>query len=560
VANKILFSVYTLACFLASERVLAAEAAAPLIYTPQKASDYAAIPLPKQAQQQKAGAPIAARAVASATPAPSAKDKEQPTANKAGKTQVFHTGATPAATHKAGEPIPLHQIVEEALVATPEIAIAKERVIQAEAGLDEAIAPFRPQVDLRSVLSREYNNPFRSIEDSTVSESARPGYSTSQEYGLTVRQNLYDGGSKSAALEERLASRTVVKRNQAKIFQEVAIRTTASYINVWRLQDQLKSVNSNLVRLRRLHSILQSRVRQGDASEAESTYMAGRILGLEQQVKGIEASLEEAWIALGRYTGARRQIDAVLPYDMYQISIPDQKAFEDALIQNADQNNISLRIAREEIEVLKYRKISEYGKSRPTVDALVEGNRAKDVGGNTGMDKLVAARLQLNFRLYDGGLNAAGQRRLASQIRAAGYEFDTQKQDMLQALRKALSDISNLSKQIVLSEQEYKAHTELYTAYEKQFKLGDLDLIVIADNIEKIQQASLRRSMLQSDYAFAVIEVLYQTGQAERYLRSDNPNARTEILQNLGFSVAASENKLPQNLHFISLPLIFSRD
>jgi adhesin transport system outer membrane protein len=443
-----------------------------------------------------------------------------------------------------GEVVSLHLILEDAMAAMPEVAIARERLEEARAGVDEARAAYRPTADIRGVLSREYNSPFRTRSSSGTDTFSGSGYNNSGQATFNARQNIYDGGSKSAAFAERKKAEEVTQFSRDKINQEVVVRTTAAYINSWRLQGQIGFLEENRSRLEHLHAILQSRVKKGDASKAEATYMEGRILGLSQQIKTAQASLEEAWIALGRYTGVQRRIKSILPDDMYSITIPDTLMMQDNLIRAAEQNNFDLKIAKGEIEVLERRKRAEYGKSLPSLDALLDGDQSRDVGGDTGIVKSAAARLQLSYRLYDGGLNSAGQRKLLSQIRSARFDLDIKRQDMLQSVRKGLSDLESLTEQIRLADKEYETHIKLYAAYERQFKLGELDLIVIADNVEKIQQASLRRVGLRSDYAFAIVDLLSQAGQAEPYLRGDDSSARRNILQSLGFSLTEQSGQL----------------
>lgn len=443
-----------------------------------------------------------------------------------------------------GEVVSLHLILEDAMAAMPEVAIARERLEEARAGVDEARAAYRPTADIRGVLSREYNSPFRTRSSSGTDTFSGSGYNNSGQATFNARQNIYDGGSKSAAFAERKKAEEVTQFSRDKINQEVVVRTTAAYINSWRLQGQIGFLEENRSRLEHLHAILQSRVKKGDASKAEATYMEGRILGLSQQIKTAQASLEEAWIALGRYTGVQRRIKSILPDDMYSITIPDTLMMQDNLIRAAEQNNFDLKIAKGEIEVLERRKRAEYGKSLPSLDALLDGDQSRDVGGDTGIVKSAAARLQLSYRLYDGGLNSAGQRKLLSQIRSARFDLDIKRQDMLQSVRKGLSDLESLTEQIRLADKEYETHIKLYAAYERQFKLGELDLIVIADNVEKIQQASLRRVGLRSDYAFAIVDLLSQAGQAEPYLRGDDSSARRNILQSLGFILTEQSGQL----------------
>ena len=442
-----------------------------------------------------------------------------------------------------GEVIALHLVLEDAMAAMPEVAIARERLEEARAGVDEARAAYRPTADIKGVLSREYNNPFRTRTSSSETFSGS-GYNNSGQMSFNARQNIYDGGSKSAAFAERKKAEEVTQFSREKINQEVVVRTTAAYINSWRLQGQIEFLEENRNRLEHLHKILQSRVKKGDASTAEATYMEGRILGLSQQIKTAQASLEEAWIALGRYTGVQRRIKSVLPDDMYNITMPDTLMIQDNIIRAAEKNNFDLKMAKGEIEVLERRKRAEYGKSLPSLDALLDGDQSRDVGGDTGIEKTAAARLQLSYRLYDGGLNSAGQRKLLSQIRSARFDLDIKRQDMLQAVRKGLSDLESLTEQIRLADKEYETHLTLYAAYERQFRLGELDLIVIADNVEKIQQASLRRVGLRSDYAFAVVDLLSQAGQAESYLRGDSPPTRRGILQSLGFGLTEQVGQL----------------
>lgn len=506
-----------------TQAVQASEVPAPAEAVPDSSPE-AAAEAPREA------APVEAVAVAVTAPEPAKSSSAE--------------AATVPTRGADGEVVSLHLILEDAMAAMPEVAIARERLEEARAGVDEARAAYRPTADIRGVLSREYNSPFRTRSSSGTDTFSGSGYNNSGQATFNARQNIYDGGSKSAAFAERKKAEEVTQFSREKINQEVVVRTTAAYINSWRLQGQIGFLEENRTRLEHLHAILQSRVKKGDASKAEATYMEGRILGLSQQIKTAQASLEEAWIALGRYTGVQRRIKSILPDDMYSITIPDTLMMQDNLIRAAEQNNFDLKIAKGEIEVLERRKRAEYGKSLPSLDALLDGDQSRDVGGDTGIVKSAAARLQLSYRLYDGGLNSAGQRKLLSQIRSARFDLDIKRQDMLQSVRKGLSDLESLTEQIRLADKEYETHIKLYAAYERQFRLGELDLIVIADNVEKIQQASLRRVGLRSDYAFAIVDLLSQAGQAEPYLRGDDSSARRNILQSLGFILTEQSGQL----------------
>jgi NodT family efflux transporter outer membrane factor (OMF) lipoprotein len=181
----------------------------------------------------------------------------------------------------------LQALVNDALAGSPDLAIAIERVTQAEAQVRIAGASLFPSLNLGAGTStRETSTSGRS----STSNSSNVALSASYELDLWGR-NAAGVRSVDASLRA-----TTYDRDTARLTLIAGVAT--GYFQVLSLRDRLATARENLAIAERVQTLVGSRARNGvasalDVSRQEATVLAQRasLLPLEQQERQTLAAL-----------------------------------------------------------------------------------------------------------------------------------------------------------------------------------------------------------------------------------------------------------------------------
>lgn len=181
----------------------------------------------------------------------------------------------------------LKQLVDAALAGSPDLAVATERVKQAEAQVRIAGASLFPTIDFGGGTSS------RSTSDShgsTTSNATSATLSASYELDLWGRNRAGVNAAKSSL------QATAFDRDTARLTLISGVAT--SYFEVLSLRSRLSVANENLSIAERVRDLVAARARNGaasalDVSRQEATVLSQRaaLMPLEQQEKQTLAAL-----------------------------------------------------------------------------------------------------------------------------------------------------------------------------------------------------------------------------------------------------------------------------
>lgn len=468
-----------------------AQAAAPSPPSPpQPVAEQMSTLIPEPADAPQAKPPAA--------PAPEPAPKE--TAKKAETPKDYTLQPKP----EKGKSLTLEEVIAMAIKNSPERDIAAQQVVQAKSAVDEARSNYFPQVSVRAEAGREFNDPFAI----TTGATNRSGYNYANNTTLNMRQMLYDGFITRETVQQRMQLVESSQLSKAKITEELIKSTTEVYMELYQYQQVVAASAENLAALRDIAKLIDIRLKAGDASKAEKNYMQARVAAAEQSYITSQAALKDAFSALTYLIGPVEEFDAVPPsLSEYMTSDPDE------IIQKAVTKSTDIRIVDSDQKAAEHDLSAAKGRFMPELDLVLDGNHGEDLGGDSGTRDFGSAKVQVSYKIFDGGLRSATTQRQQAKIREVEARQNRVKREITQNVKRDYNKQQTAVKELQVAEQEIVANTELEVLYRKQFKSGDIDISNLVESQERIFSARMKKYKLESDMVNVTFALLRSTAE-----------------------------------------------
>ena len=176
--------------------------------------------------------------------------------------------------------ISLSQAIENALNASPEVSITKEKTYQAEQALKYAKGDLYPQISITSKTGRTYKDManHRSEDDPMGTDA----YMNSDDNYLKINQYLFDGFKTPAEIEKKEVEYLISRHNASIIYIDITKQITKAYLEIHvnsKLLEEIDTLSNRLQELKRKMDILQA---EGRANKTMQKYVSARISRVEQ--------------------------------------------------------------------------------------------------------------------------------------------------------------------------------------------------------------------------------------------------------------------------------------
>jgi adhesin transport system outer membrane protein len=394
----------------------------------------------------------------------------------------------------------LFEVIRRAILESPERRAARAQIQQAVASVDEARSGYFPQANLKLEAGGEYNNPYAVKQGATPF----PGQNYGNSGSINIRQMLFDGFVTSASVEQRLQQTKSARLSRDKVHEEIVATTVEVYMQLRQYQQALVIAEDNLDKLRAIAALVDMRAEAGDTSKSEQDYMRARLAAAEQAVISTRSFLKDAMSTLTYLIGEVEPFSAVLPE-----KAPLLAETEDAATQQALAGNIDVRLSHSDLQAARYELQGARGRYFPNLNFVVDGNHSEDLGGEVGVKRALAGKLELNIRLYDGGLRSAGVQRQLGRISEIKARGDRIQRELTQNVRQAFNKLQTAAAELRSTEEEINANTDLATVYLEQFQFGDgdVDITRLVESQERIYAAQVKKTRLESDQIIADIQL-----------------------------------------------------
>ncbi|MGZ8994500.1 MAG: efflux transporter outer membrane subunit, partial [Burkholderiaceae bacterium] len=381
----------------------------------------------------------------------------------------------------------LQALVSQALRGNPDLAIATERVLQAEAQVRIAGASLFPTLDLGVGSAARRSNGSRS-------ESSSAALSVSYEVDLWGRNR-----SGVRAAESSLAA-TAFDRDTARLTLIGGVAT--AYFDVLSLRSRLAIARENLGIAERVLELVSARVRNGAASALDLSRQQAAVLSQRASMLPLEQQERQTLAALAILTGALPQGFDVKAADIAVLSLPaiDPGLPAQLLVRRPDLASAEARLAAANADLAAARA-ALLPSIVLTGSAGIASNALLAIAG--GPTSALSIGLSLLQPIFDGG-------RLRGQVSVAA----SQERELVESYRKAiLTAFGEVEDALVAANRQAQQEAlqgEVQTQAREAVRLAEIryregvdDLLTVLDAQRTLfsaqdQLSQIRRSRLES--------------------------------------------------------------
>jgi outer membrane protein TolC len=329
---------------------------------------------------------------------------------------VVFVGVLAAAAVEAEDRLTLVEAVTRALSYYPSVQASAAQVEVAEAAVDEAEAARFPTVSVGASATR-YQEPTIVHPIHAFTPDLVPPFDQNLFQALAdLRYSLFDGGGRSARIEENRARRQSAESSLLEARQRLLSQLIQQYLSVLSrartLDAQERSLEALEAELSRVKQVFDvGRAATVDVLRVEASIAAARA----ERVR-LASSLDLAQRSLARIVGVETfetRASNLVPLALAGVSLPSREE----ILQNALQSSPSARLARDELAVAEAALDGSRSRRLPTVN--LDG-RYINYGSASGANSLEwNVGVSLAYTVFNGGAVSDAVARSQSAARSA---------------------------------------------------------------------------------------------------------------------------------------------
>ncbi len=386
----------------------------------------------------------------------------------------------------------LSRLIDDAVRASPDLAIAAERVVQAEAQMRVAHATLFPGLSFGAGTGRRETRPPQGSWSGANSSSA----------ALEASYELDLWGRIGANLRSAEFSLRASRFDMETVRLALAAGVANGYFEVLSLRGRLASARENLAIAQRVLDVVDSRSRNGAASALDVARQRAAVLTLRASIPPLELEQRQTLYALAILTGRPPEGFDAAGSSVDSLAVPRVAPGlpADLLARRPDLASAEAQLAAANADVAAARAallpdISLTGSAGLASNVLINFLNAPTAS--------VALGASLLQPIFDGG-------RLRGQVDAAAARerelVETYRKSILAALadvESALASVSRTAQQEALQAQVLEQARIALRLAEVRYRAGSDDLLVVLDAQRTLfqaedQLAQLRLSRLQA--------------------------------------------------------------
>lgn len=378
-------------------------------------------------------------------------------------------------TAQAEQPKTLREIVEATVTSNPEV---QARYFTYQAAIQErgvARGGLLPRADVVTT--------FR--EQETVGTNIGGAAIPRQQTQLVLRQMLYDGFAISSEVNRLDHVQRVRYYELVSAMQNIALETTAAYIDIKRFQQLVSYAKDNYIAHKQLFDRIEERVSAGVGRRVDFEQASGRLALAEANLLTETTNLHDVTARYQRLVGELPP--ATLPeVDFYNagVSSTATEALRLAYHQNPD-----LLAAIENIIATQHEVRGQRAKYHPRLDLQARKNLSTSSDGSNSVAAADVLELTLNFNLFNGLADRAAINQSVERLSSNEELRDKACVDTRQTVVIAYNDIKQLTDQLAYRDQHQLSIEKAREAYRRQFDIGQRTLLDLLDTENEYFQA-----------------------------------------------------------------------
>ena len=386
------------------------------------------------------------------------------------------------------QPFTLKDAAQEAVLRNPEVQAKWHAYKEATEAVGVPRGRYYPSVDLNAGIFREW-------KDEPAAAGGERDF-TSRGVELRLNQILFDGFATRSDVKRLNYAQRVRYYELLDASETAALEAMRAYNDVQRYRALHKLAEENYVQHRAVYEQIQRKVKQGVGRGVDLEQASGRLALAESNLLTEASNLHDVSARYQRIVGSLPPEEmAALPKLTQDVPprTPDalRKAYEHNPSLAAANENIVSSMADVDVKRAPY---------YPRLDLQASQLWGRDTDGIDGSYDNRKIGLALNYNLFRGGADKAGERAAVERVNIAKDLRDKVCRDVRQTLAIAHNDITRIGQQQQYLEHHLTATEKARDAYRKQFDIGQRTLLDLLDTENELFEA--RRAYLNASHDY----------------------------------------------------------
>lgn len=400
----------------------------------------------------------------------------------------------------------LLQTYELARDSDPQFSAAESTQLLSKEGAVQARAALLPQLNGSASYNRSRSDSQNKVGSTLTSDS--DSTSTARDYGVNLRQVVWDGGLFSRVRSQN-ALATAGDFQLKSAGDSLMTRTSAAYFNVLVAVETLAAAQAQEQALKKQYDFADKRLEVGlapitDVHEAKAQYEAARANTIVTR-----NALDDAYRALAEITGKDADMLKSLPAD-FQPALPsslDANGWVQAAIDNnpaLKAKEYQLRSAESDITSARAGHLptlylgANYGKTRTDGDQTNNLTSATTAFDNESRSRSIG--LTLSVPIFSGGATQSQVRSALAQRDITADQLEQQKRALVRNTRNAYESLVAGISEVEARRASVFAARSAYEASQIGLEVGTRTVLDVLNNQQTLFNAE--REYALSRYNF----------------------------------------------------------
>lgn len=403
----------------------------------------------------------------------------------------------------------VQEAVHFALVNSPNVKIAEQRIEAAHASIIEARSSFYPQLGVSAGYGRT-NNPMYSFGNilnqgvfSNTIDFNNPGLTDNLNLTAQLQYRLYNGGRDQAGLEAAQAGEKASRLQRDVVLSQLAFAVVHSFCTIVQAEENVQARKSAIETIDASLTVALARYDAGDLLKAD-------LLNLEVQKSRARENLIQT--RHGRDI-ARRSFLNLLGLEQGDVNIDAAQRCEQVVPPGPSldkrpeikQLNAIIRAARAEVR-------RAGGGYYPTADAFGSCQVDKGFELEDGSGTSWIAGIKVNYNLFAGNRTSAAISRAKAQLAEAKEQKRKMELAINLEVEQATLGLQQAEERMQVTEKMIDLARESARLSRERFKQGLILSSDLIDTENRLTDALVRHSLARASRRIAVADLRRAVG------------------------------------------------
>lgn len=398
--------------------------------------------------------------------------------------------------------ISLNDALVQAYLGNPELAAGRSRLRATDELVPQALAGWRPRVFLDSTW------------EGVTGQSGLPGTGntvdtdrSSPSIGLSVRQNLYDGGGTIASTSRAENLVRAERANLVALQQSVLLDAADAYSSVWRDRAVLDLAVNNERRLRRQLQATRDRFSVGEVARTDVAQAEARVSRARADIEAATAALAASAALYGRVVGEDPPRDLARPAPL--TLLPRTQA-EARAIAAANPSVIAasfnLSAAKDDVDIA-------FSDLLPSVDLEARLDYAEEPTAQLSWTRGATLGLTLSVPLYQGGAEYSRVRQNRQTVEQRRNLLENTHRSVQENVAAAWDRLAAAKAAISALRSEARANQVALEGVQEEALVGARTVLDVLDAEQELFASQVNLVRAQREEVLASYQLKQATGQ-----------------------------------------------